>query len=183
MSVIFVCVYDIYILFILDVSICFKHHLTSRNSKLMANSKFPTLSVDIKMTRIYPGQFYNLTQSFILPSSFFPTCSSFCLQFPCYTNWAKIKPGNVWQFDNKTTQTAFYTPCFKFPAHDEEPPAARHGVAPGHPGLLLCIRVAALPHRGGVHSPAGELNKYVLWKYLILLNSILYFEIADKFRQ
>ena len=47
MSVIFVCVYDIYILFILDVSICFKHHLTSRNSKLMANSKFPTLSVDI----------------------------------------------------------------------------------------------------------------------------------------
>ena len=34
-------------IFILDVSICFKRHLTSRNSKLMANSKFPTLSVDI----------------------------------------------------------------------------------------------------------------------------------------
>ena len=33
-------------IFILDLSICFKHHLTSRNSKLVANSKFPALAVD-----------------------------------------------------------------------------------------------------------------------------------------
>ena len=135
------------------------------------------------MTRIYPGQFYNLTQSFILPSSFFPTCSSVCLQFPCYTNWAKIKQENVWQFDTKNTQTAFYTPCSKFHARDEEPLAAQHGAASGHPGLLLRVRVAALPHRGGVHSSAGELNKYVLWKYLILFNSIFYFEFTNKFIQ
>ena len=40
-------------------------------------------------------QFYNLTQSFILRSLFLPNYSSFCLQFPCYTNWAKIKEGNL----------------------------------------------------------------------------------------
>ena len=70
-------------------------------------------------------------------------------------------------YDNLTIKphrlhSTLYTPCSKFPARDEEPPAAQHGAAPGHPGLLLRVRVAALPHRGGVHSPAGELNKYVL---------------------
>ena len=146
-------------IFILDLSICFKHHLTCRNSKLMANSKFPALAVDnMNMTRIDPCQFYNLPQSFILPSLFLPNCSSFCLQFPCYTNWAKITEGDVWQFDNKThadvivsTQTIAHSLSSKLHAHNEEPPAAQQGVAPGEPGLLLRVRVAALPHCGGVH--------------------------------
>ena len=45
-------------IFILDLSICFKHHLTCRNSKLMANSKFPALAVDsMIMTRVPILQF------------------------------------------------------------------------------------------------------------------------------
>ena len=118
-------------IFILDLSICFKHHLTCRNSKLMANSKFPALAVDnMNMTRIDPCQFYNLPQS----------------------------EGDVLQFDNKThadvivsTQTIAHSLSSKLHAHDEEPPAAQHGVAPGKLGLLLRVRVAALPHCGGVH--------------------------------
>ena len=53
--------------------------------------------------------------------------------------------------------------CFtsKLPTHEDDPPVAQHGLAPGQPGLLLRVRVAALPHCGGVHSPAGEQHKYV----------------------
>ena len=69
------------------------------------------------------------------------------------------------QFNNKTTDVIVHadycSQCSKLPAHDEELPVAQHGVAPGQPGLLLRVRVAAIPHCGGVHSPAGEQHKYV----------------------
>ena len=60
-----------------------------------------------------------------------------------------------------STQTIVNSPCSKFPAYDEEPPAAQHSVASGQPSLLLRVCVAAIPHCGGVHSPAGEQHKYV----------------------
>ena len=60
-----------------------------------------------------------------------------------------------------STQTIVNSPCSKFPTHNEELPVAQHSVAPGQPSLLLRVRVAAIPHCGGVHSPAGEQHKYV----------------------
>ena len=65
-------------------------------------------------------------------------------------------------YDNltiKPTQTIVHTQCSKLPEHHEELPVAQHSVASGQPSLLLRVRVAALPHCGGVHSPAGEQHK------------------------